>query len=378
MKLQQSSQQNLLITQSLQTSLEILSLPMDELVSFIDDEVSKNPLFRFRNSYEVPLGDHEIVAPFNLYEDLNNQIKEQFSFEEQKIALMALDHLDERGWLEGDFPEHIVKKLQQLSPSGIFGRNLKEVLLLQLNSAERAYELVLYSFDDLIKKRIKKLEKKFPDLLSILERLSTLTTRPGAQLEYFNAQTVVPDLLLDEVEGEWKIRLYKEPMTLLEIDYNRWEKTYPSKEENKTIESFKKGAYWLYEALKRRKSLLLKIGNWIIKNQKPFLDQKGPIRSIFLRELAQELGVHESTISRAISNKFILCPWGCNPLKNFISQPTSKQILKDLIEEETKSKTDAELCLELKKRGIDISRRTVAKYRNQLNLLTSKQRKSFK
>ena len=382
-------QTKLTITPSLRQALDILQMPQTELASFLQEEVSKNPLLEMdRPSFRFQQDASLIAAPLTLHEFLMQQIREYFpSLIEKDNALSLLEQLDERGFLPEETPDSpTLSTLQRFDPPGIFARTLRECFLLQLDPTSLAFQIVSSHFQELLRGRFKEIQKKtgVTDLGLVFKHVARLISRPATLFTQEVAAPIVADLSISKNGDGWIVSLNDDelPKIYLQSDYSSL--VLESQEEKKILRSWMTSAKWLLRALTRRKQILLKVGIYLTRKQALFLDQKEPLAPLSLQELAHQLLLHESTLSRALMGKYAATPRGLLPLRSFLSSSPStemaKYILQKLIatEDQDKPMSDGEITAELKKQGMKLSRRTVAKYRKQLEIAPAPLRKYLK
>jgi RNA polymerase sigma-54 factor len=298
--------------------------------------------------------------------------------------------------------ERMLSVMQQLDPAGVVARDLRECLLLQL-AEERleetlTYRLVDEAFDDLIGHRWTELAKRYSltpkDVQSAADELARLDPKPGLRFAGKGDEYVVPDLVVEKVDGEYRVFLNDSGMPRLRISrvYRDLasDKSKFQGENREFITQKLNSATWLIQAIEQRRQTMLRVMYFIVDRQREFFE-KGVefLRPLTLREVAEVLDLHESTVSRVTSRKYVQTPRGVYPLKFFFSSSVStttgedassravKAHISKLVSEEDVSKplTDAAIVTALKRRGIQIARRTVAKYREQLGILPARMRK---
>ncbi|MCS7161666.1 MAG: RNA polymerase factor sigma-54, partial [Gemmatales bacterium] len=299
--------------------------------------------------------------------------------------------------------EQALRLVQQLEPRGVGARNLKECLLLQLNPEWPNFHvlriLIEDHLEDLQHNRLPLIQKKtafeLPTIQRAIEQLKLLNPRPGAAFNPESAQYVVPDLVVERSEtGEYQVRLLDDYVPELRIS-KRYLELRQQASDPKTREFLARkiqAARWLKEAIEQRKRTLEKVARAILQRQRDFLE-KGPeyIVPLRMQEIADEVGVHVTTVSRAVDDKWIQTPRGIFPLRRFfggglttvqgeeVAWETIRQKLLDLIAHEDKANpySDEELVRKLREQGLPVARRTVTKYRKLLKIPSSRQRKDW-
>lgn len=368
----------------------MLELPQAELSTWLFSEIEKNPLLEldsFPSSSLYSLKDpSQIEAPKILYDHLIQQIRERFTnLDERLEAIRLLNHLDERGFLASSTPDSpILSILQTLDPPGIFARDLRECLLLQLEPSSPAHRIVSLCFEDLLHERFKTIQKKtgIQDLSSAIQSLSRLSFRPADLFRQEPNFPVIPDLRMTKVGKTWIVESIDEELPKFHLRTDYLSLSLQSREEKETLRHWAASGKWLLRSLKRRKSILLDIGVYLVRKQAAFFDRKGALQPLSVKELADHVDLHESTLSRALAGKYADTPYGYLPLRSFLSasSDSAKIALQQLIAQEDKKKplTDGEIVSQLQKMGTIVARRTVAKYRSELKIGSATQRKYTK
>jgi RNA polymerase sigma-54 factor len=298
--------------------------------------------------------------------------------------------------------------VQRLEPKGVGGRTLEETLVLQLDREGPTYrdlrELIENHLDDLAKNRYPKIAKDMgydvEDVKLLVEELRDLTRKrvlefkPGARLAEISARPVHPDVKVVEEDGEFKVDLVNSyfPSLTVRADYANLvnDKTVPAAVRDnarRKVES----ARWLIDAIRQRQATLTKVAQRIFWHQRDFLLYgKNALRPLKMQTVADELGIHVSTVSRAIADKWVETPQGVHTLKSFFvggtenasgeveSRDNVKERVKEIIEKEDAANplSDDDVADKLKAHGLDVARRTVTKYRKQLGIASSRQRKA--
>ncbi len=337
----------------------------------------------------------------------------------REIAEYIIYNLDDKGLYQQDLhnvirdfngratpelAEQGLKLVQRLDPPGVGARDLRECLLLQLNPSlpghDVLYTLISQHFDDLEHNRLPVIEKKtgisLERIKDSLEHLRRLNLRPSAAFEVENPHYVIPDLIIECTDqGAYDVRLADQnaPQLAISRDYL---KQLRNKETDQATRDFiqKKiqSARWLIESIEQRRNTLLRVARAIIEHQKEVLD-RGPefIEPLKMQQIADKVGVHVTTVSRAVDDKWIQTPRGIFPLKRFfgggtttaqgdeIAWDTIKQKLLEVIAKEDKLNpmSDEEIVDEMSRQGVKVARRTVTKYRQNLLIPSSRQRKQF-
>ena len=333
---------------------------------------------------------------------------------ERVIALRLLDELEPTGWVTSDLitistelkcqpetVENVILILQEIEPAGLFSRNLKECLILQAkdsNQYDTNLEIVLENLHliangkfDLLKRRSGCSDSEISKAFKIIK---SFDPKPGQKFEYSDAPIREPDLNVRESEDGWIVELNNStlPDVKIEKEYAKNLRTQVKEKQDKEfIQEKISEAKWLTKAIEKRNDTMIKVGSEIVKRQKLFLE-KGTqyIKPMVLKDIAEAVGMHESTISRVTTGSLIQTPQGTLELKAFFSvglqqdnedgatSATSiKFKIKKLIESESPSNpvSDDAIVEILSKEGIVLARRTVAKYRKMENIPSSFARK---
>ncbi len=362
----------------------------------------------------------ETVAEMpSLREHLLSQIHVDFTdAAERLIAAALVELLDEAGYLPADLNlvraqmgvdaalfEDIITRLQRLDPAGIFARSLKECLTIQLREKNRldpAMATLLDHLDLLAKRELQQLMRLCrvdgEDLTDMIGEIRALAPKPASTFAADAAPPITPDVLLTALPGGgWHVELNSDnlPRVLVnESFYTRLVNGTRSSDDKAYVSERWQQANWLVKALHQRATTVLKVATEIVKKQDQFFVYGVQhLKPLILRDIAEAIEMHESTISRVTQNKFIATPRGLFELKYFFTNalPTTggaegvstlavRERIKELIDAEKPDAilSDDRLAEILKGEGIDIARRTVAKYRESLNITTSAQRRREK
>lgn len=303
--------------------------------------------------------------------------------------------------------------VQRLDPAGVGARNLAECLLLQLDALEEDPELseghdfeleralVRDHLDDLRMNRYpqisKKLARPIDQIKAAVRRLGRLHPHPGKQIGPDQAPPIIPDAIVyyDEETDRYEVKMTHDPTPGLRIS-SRYRRMLKNRACDKSTREFLsnniRNARWLIESIQQRKSTIERVIRAVVDAQRDFFD-KGPeyLKPLPMIGVADQLGIHVATVSRAVSEKWIQTPRGLFPLRRFFSGGTTnadgqdmswdavKEKLKAIIAQEDKKNplNDDEIVEKLKEQGIDLARRTVAKYRKILNIPTARQRREY-
>ena len=305
-------------------------------------------------------------------------------------------------WFTLEEVEAMLPIIQQLDPPGVGARNLRECLLLQLAMQDQAesvaYALVRDGFDELIGHRWSELAKRFgipvSEVQDVADQIAKLDPKPGLKFAPDNEHYIIPDLVVDKVDGRYVVYLNDGNLPRLKLsrtyqDIARDKKKYDT-ESKDFIANKMNSAHWMIQAIEQRRQTMLKVMNYIVERQRDYFE-KGVqhLKPLTLREVAEVIGMHESTVSRVTNEKFVQTPRGVLPLKFFFSSGLSttdgddvsargiKDQIKKLVDAEDAKDplTDQAIVDILKQGGVVIARRTVAKYRDQLGVLSARMRK---
>lgn len=412
---------------------------LDRLADYLDnEEFATNDAFRPgpRASSFDGERDRKLDAMANTAargQSLVEHLLDQWSLLEIPAQLDApgraiIRHIDADGYLRTPLeevrdamknpasPEDLsaaLRFVQTLEPAGIGARDLAECLLLQLDALEEDEELAEgHDFDlerSLIRDHLRdlelnrypqlsrKLDRSIDDIKAAVRRLSRLHPHPGRIIGRDEAPPITPDatVYFDEETGKYEIRMAREPADDLYIS-GTYRRMLKDKGTEKSTREFLannvRNAKWLIEAIQQRSSTLKRVIRVVVDAQRDFFE-KGPeaLRPLPMITVADQLGIHVATVSRAVSEKWIQTPRGVYPLRRFFSQGTTaasgedmswdavKEKIRVIIADEDKQNplNDDEIVEKLKSQGIDLARRTVAKYRKILNIPTARQRREF-
>ena len=301
-----------------------------------------------------------------------------------------------------DEAEAMLATIQALDPPGIGARDLRECLLIQMRESGRLEtlegRLVSDSFDELISHRWSEISKRFGvsviEVQQAADEVAKLDPKPGLRHSDASDNYIVADLVIDKIDGKYHVFINDANLPRLRLSKIYQEIAKDRRKfdgENKEFISSKlNSANWMIQAIEQRRQTMLKVTNYIVDRQRDFFE-KGiqHLRPLTLREVAEHIGMHESTVSRVTNEKFVQTPRGVLPLKFFFSsglsttggEDVSARGIKDQIQklvegEDPKNPlTDQAIVAILSDQGVNIARRTVAKYRDQLGVLSARMRK---
>ena len=370
------------------------------------------------NIYEPKKDKKNIPIPdqTNFLEKLIGQLNEiDLAGWERSIAEEIIYNLDEHGYLSVDLfliadrfgkdaseIEHILSVVQHFDPPGLGSRNLQECLMIQLDNDKSSitYKIIRDYFDDFVNKRYNRICEKGRisnnDLSAVIDVVSKLNPRPGEGSQITKDDTIIPDLIVNKRSNQWEIIVNDNWIPSLRISKIYHKMTDDLDSQTTKTKKFLKHNYnsakWFIQAVEQRRETLVSVMNEIINRQSEFF--KGNIeelRPMKLQDIAESIDMDISTVSRATRGKYVETPYGIYELKYYFTESITlndgkeisthqvKLALKELIKNEDKHNpiSDEELKDKLKKLGYPVARRTVAKYRDQLQLPVARLRKEL-
>jgi len=358
------------------------------------------------------------AGEMSLREHLFGQINVDFNDPvDRMIAGNLIDLLDEAGWFDGDTDqvaqalacpvervEETLARCQTLDPPGIFARGLAECLALQLRERNRldpAMATLLENLDLLANREFSQLRRLCgvdnDDLLEMVAEIKALNPKPASDFDHEVAQPVIPDVFVRRDETGWRVELNSDtmPRVLVNTHYHAIVRKHARSRDDKDYVADKfQSANWLVRALHQRAETILKVATEIVRQQEAFFDRGVEfLRPLTLRDVAETVGVHESTVSRVTANKYLGMSRGIYEMKYFFnsaigrgdvgeskSAESIRFKIRSLIDRETPDTvlSDDRIVDILRDEGIDIARRTVAKYRDAMRIPSSVQRRREK
>jgi RNA polymerase sigma-54 factor len=395
-----------------------------EVLKKIDDEwreyfAQTSPYRRYTKEDEERRAFLETTVTYD--ESLQEHLVNQMSLaaandDERKLGEMLIGNLDDSGYLKAsieeisinaDVPveevERVLKIVQTFEPYGVGARNLQECLIIQLRNTDRgdslAARILEENFEFLGKKKYQEIARlhrvSVQDVQEAVKQISHLTLRPGRLYGATATQYIVPDITLTRDNGDFRITINDERIPHLRIS-NFYRKMMEGEDTSPEVKEYVKekihSGEWLIKNIHQRQQTLHNITKEIVARQSKFLSPDGgKLEPLTMHQIAEAVKLHESTISRAIAGKYIDTPHGIYPLKFFFTTAIEttgggntsahevKATLREFIDKEDALKplSDEQLVQMINDKGMKIARRTVAKYRKELNILPSHLRKQY-
>ena len=412
--------QKISLTPMLKKSIDLLQLSRYELIQKIDQEIEINPFvekeitdeIEFDENYNDTDFDFNVAAVENLRESLINQVNDLSLNDKQKeIAFIIVECIDESGQLLeeldeieemlsfkysiSDIKDVLTDIVQKLEPIGVGFRDFKECIKIQINSKKFNHkikalcqEILGQNGSESLEEIINTFEKRgyeVKDIEKAMNEIKSCDLSPG--LKYENTNYIIPDLKIELKEKSLSVDFINDTFPKIKIDHELIEKTNTQlkNKPNKELADKIQDAKWLLSSIKKRNDTVMQVGELICKRQISFLqDNPLKINPLSNKSLSDELGLHPSTVSRILRSKYIDTPKGIIPLKSLLISSVSKtrdvtpiqlmQLIESIIKNEKKPKSDNKIAIELNKRGFNLARRTITKYRKKLNIASSRNR----
>jgi len=387
-------------------------LPFDLTAVMFDDHNEERSLVAQEDREELPF--ENIVRSVNsLTDHLDEQLR--FTVEDplvRRIGNEIIGNLDEDGYLRAELAEiaqrcettveqveKVLALVQGFDPPGVAARSIQECLLIQLKSDPNpdpvSVEIIEDHFDELSRRRYPDIARalKLPldRIMESVEEIMGLEPKPGRRFGGGDSRYIAPDVVVHKMGTEYVVVLNEDGIPRLRVNSLYRSLLRNSGDEARAyVEQKLRSAVWLIKSVDQRQRTLRKVTQSIVKFQRDFLDKGLPcLRPLSLRDVGEDIGMHESTISRVTTNKYVETPQGLFELKFFfhsgiasgdgemVSSVSVKKMIQDLLANEDPAKplSDQEVAQILKGRGLTIARRTVAKYREELGILPSHQRR---
>jgi RNA polymerase sigma-54 factor len=438
---QQALEQKLHLTQEMRQSLAVLQLPLFDLQQYINDCLKENPILERKentaeeiidmsssidNHYDLSQRDNKENREFD---SLRNQYREEtfteyllkqlefmnLSEKVKSVCKYLIQDLDDRGYLQQesikaalgsklphDLVEESIRVIKKMDPAGVGATNLQECLILQATrngeNSQILKDIINCDLELLAQNKIGDIAERRKITMQEAKRYIDIIhgLNPIPSRGFSNAETtvcIIPEGYIEVENGNIVFRMNKNIVPTLYV--SSYYKKLLQKKEDKALQTFLKEniqkAMIVVKGLTERENTLERVIHRILERQKVyFIQGKEFLQPMSMASLAKDLKLHESTVSRAVKNKYVVCPYGLISLKELfsvglsigrtgrnISSKAAKEILVKLIEQENKKKplTDKELVMLMWRKGVRISRRTVAKYRGILNLPSANERK---
>jgi RNA polymerase sigma-54 factor len=411
--------QSVKLTPSLKKSIDLLQLSRFELIKKIDKEIIENPFLEkndANNDYED--FNHfdfsfDVESKLNLRESLITQLDDfHLNEKEIKIAKLIIGCIDESGELsesteqieeisnfiysEKEIENILINIIHKLSPSGIGYRNHKECIKIQIDNKKHISKTKRALIEDILLNdkldnlpEIRKIAYKNgytdKEFKSALDEIKNCDLSPG--LNYEKTDFIEADLKVSFVDNNFKVVFNDNNFPLIKLDNDLISDVKKELKKKKNEEILQKinDAKWLLTSVKKRNDTVKNVGEYICTKQIAFFeDNPLKLNTLSNKEIADEIGVHPSTVSRILRNKYIDTPKGVMPLKSLLLTSVSKtrdisatqlmKIIKDIVDSENKPKSDKKIAIELNKRGFSLARRTITKYRKKNNIPSSRYR----
>lgn len=445
--------QRLILSPQMQQALHLLQLPVLELSTVIEEEMSQNPLLEYsdlesessdefenlldlakelRGSSSTPSSSEEddtklflensLTYEITLYDHLLSQVRETFLDQQQRaVAELLVGYFDGQGFLttsleeicllhnlEITLIESILERIQTFDPPGIGARDLRESLLIQMHlrgsEASPAFRIIRDHFDEMLRNRIPQIAKalgcKSGEVRELIEgEIRQLDLHPAASFDGGHrkerARVITPDVRIIQEKEQLSIEVNQTSVPSLRVNptyLGMLRDPTLTPETREYIQEKLSSSKWLMRNLQERHHTLHRIAEEIAKKQQAFFcSPDGQLTPLTMKAVAEELGLHESTVARAVANKYLTSPRGIFPLRYFfshayitddgqeMSSKTVKDLLVELIRDESPKKplSDEALSALIRDKGIPCARRTVAKYRQELGIGNTIQRRKY-
>ncbi|WP_243356066.1 RNA polymerase factor sigma-54 [Bacillus litorisediminis] len=418
----QTQSVKLAMTHELRQAIELLQFSSQELIEFLEEKALENPLIKLispkKNTFSKDSKtwiEQICCSETSLADSLIQQLSYQKLSPIVKSRVVYLIHcLDENGYLTISYNDvletypsmraeewdYYLSILQGLEPAGVGARNLQECIVLQMKKrgfASHEIELIETHFELFAHKKWSSISQKLNipigEIQELADKIATLDPKPGSRFGKGISDYVTPDCVVTMENGDWTIRFVEDHLPKVQLEINYYQRLIENRDSSvqdylkRNLSDFR----WLVKSMESRKSNLKRIILAILKRQEAFLKNgRSSIQPLTMREIAEELNIHESTVSRAVREKYIQTPHGTIHLKSLFSARLSdqneelsaekvKQMILQIVEKEDKLNplSDQQIADQLGCQSVAISRRTVAKYRDQLGILPSIKRKKF-
>lgn len=366
------------------------------------------------NNYEQYVSSSDVTLPEHLMFQL------QFAAPKKdcrRVGKYIIESLDENGYMTSSEEEiakatgacmekvrKVLDIIHTFDPAGVGARNLAECLTIQLKQMGQltdVFEKVISEhLEDLANNRLAVIAKEMgisvKDVQSMSDMIRTLEPKPGRSFaSQVENRYIVPDVIVERVDDEYIVTVNENssPKLMVSSYYQKLLKEADKDDNlNKYLSERVNSALWLIKSIEQRKQTIYNVVTAVVRHQKEFLDKGNKyLKTLTLKDIAEEVGIHESTVSRSINGKYLQCPRGVFEIKYFFSAGVSssggegissnsiKEFIKEIVEKEDPKSpcSDQKMVDILQEKGFNISRRTVAKYRDELNILSSSKRRRY-
>ena len=410
--------QSVTLTPSLKKSIDLLQLSRFELIKKIEKEIDENPFLQKDQDFEKIDGSYsqdfnfEIESKVTLRESLIGQLSDfSLNKKQTKLSKIIIDCIDENGMLVDEISEIekiskyifnadeiekiLLNVIQKMNPPGIGFRNHKECIKIQISSSNLSKKKkslimkIIFNQDldnlKLIKSSLAQQGFSENELNDALKEIQKCDLSPG--LNYKKIKYIEPDLKITLVNEDIKVNFIDESFPAIRTDDNLINQVKKELKINKNPSILKKinEAKWLLTSVQKRNDTVRKVGEYICSKQIAFFENNPlKVNTLNNKEIASQIGVHPSTISRILRYKYIDTPKGVIPLKSLLVSSVSKirdisnsqlmRLIKDIVDKEKKPKSDNKIAIELNKKGYGLARRTISKYRKMNNIPPSRSR----
>jgi RNA polymerase sigma-54 factor len=347
----------------------------------------------------TPFSELDAAIAEVIVDEINDDGFLQTTVEEIAASFDSLESHD----VEVDEVEAVLHQIHNFDPAGVGARDLRESISIQLHRQANDVDLREYAINlvdnyfDLLANReypqlMRKLKISEDDLKDVIQLIQSMNPRPGGQENVNKAEYIIPDVTVKKVNNTWKVELNSDAAPKLRINatYANMIKDVKNSDDNSSMKNHLQEARWFIKSLLSRNETLLKVAHCIVERQKEFLEHgEEAMKALVLHDIAEAVDMHESTISRVTTKKYMHTPRGIFELKYFFSSHVStasggecsataiRALIKKLIAAEMPKKplSDNKIAIILEEQGINVARRTVAKYRESLAIPPSNERK---
>ncbi|MFZ5965739.1 MAG: RNA polymerase factor sigma-54 [Bacillota bacterium] len=447
--------QKLVMTPELKQAIQILQYNAQEMKQFVDEQLMINPLLDIgqtqQESEPKQIEKREEIdwkEYFKEYDDISykqtsySKERDEVTFEQfvssdttltehllfqlqftilqnkyKSIGKFIIESLDRNGYLTTDVKEiaelfhvnvqtveNVLGIIQTFDPFGIAARDLKECLLIQVKQKgtqdQRIMQIITDYLDELADNKLAHIAKELNitvrEVQDIADFIKTLEPKPGRAFYSDNdTRYVTPDVTVEKIDGEYIVLVNDTTAPRLSVS-SFYKKMLVNEDKDSNISKFLtdklNAAVWLIKSIEQRRQTIYKVVKAIVDYQIDFFEQgKKYLKPLTLKQIADEVGIHESTVSRAVNGKYMQTPRGVFEIKFFFTSGVSnvegegvaaesiKSMIRDMVEGENPKKPLSDQCIadQLQDKGINISRRTVAKYRDEMKIQSSSKRKRF-